>query len=75
MRLTISPAAIEQMLACTVVGSPATIQTGLQDLINRTGVNEFMMTGQIFDHQARLRSFEIAAQVAQNLYAAELVLS
>ena len=68
-------AAIEQMLACTVVGSPASIQTGLQDLINRTGVNEFMMTGQIFDHQARLRSFEIAAQVAQNLYAAELVLS
>jgi hypothetical protein len=33
-----------------------------------------MMTGQIFDHQARLHSFEIAAQVAQNLQVAELAL-
>ena len=67
-------AAIEQMLACTVVGSPSTLQAGLQDLIDRTGANELMMTGQIFDHQARLHSFEIAAQVAQNLQVAELAL-
>jgi hypothetical protein len=35
--------------------------------MNLTGANEVIVTGQIFDHQARLKSFHIAAQAAQNL--------
>jgi hypothetical protein len=30
--------------------------------VNRTGADELMLTSQIFDHGARLRSFEIAAE-------------
>ena len=35
--------------------------------LEATGADEIIFTGQIFDHQARLRSFEIAAQAAQAL--------
>jgi hypothetical protein len=35
--------------------------------LDLTGADELIMTGQIFDHQARLKSFEIAAQAAQGL--------
>jgi len=45
------------------VGSPETVRRGIEAFIAETGVDEIMMAGQIFDHQARLRSFEIVAQV------------
>jgi luciferase family oxidoreductase group 1 len=54
---------LEHMLACTVTGSPATVRRELEAFIERTGANELMMTGQIFDHAARLRSFELTAQI------------
>ena len=34
----------------------------MQAFIERTGADELMITSQIFDHAARLRSFEIAAE-------------
>ena len=36
----------------------------LTEFIAETGVDEVMITGNIFDHQKRLRSFEIAADIA-----------
>jgi hypothetical protein len=42
------------------------VQAGIDAFIKKTGVDELMVTGQIFDHTARLRSFEIVAQVAMN---------
>jgi len=62
----LDPAAREvlnQALSCSVVGSPETVKAGLKAFIARTGADELMVTAQIFDHQARLRSFEIAAEV------------
>ena len=47
----------------TVIGSPSTVRRGLESFIERTGADELMVTGQIFDHPARLHSFEIAARV------------
>ena len=41
---------------------PDTVRRQLQAFIERTGADELMITAQIFDHQARLRSYEIAAQ-------------
>ena len=35
---------------------------GIGAFVERTGVDELMVTAAIFDHEARLRSFEIAAQ-------------
>jgi alkanesulfonate monooxygenase SsuD/methylene tetrahydromethanopterin reductase-like flavin-dependent oxidoreductase (luciferase family) len=49
------------------VGSLETIRKGMRSWLERTGADEILFTGQIFDHKARLKSFEIAAQAAQNL--------
>lgn len=51
-----------ESLSCAVVGGPATVRAGLDDLIAQTGADEVMVTAQIYDHQARLRSFEIVAR-------------
>lgn len=51
-----------ESLSCSVVGGPATVRAGLDDLIAQTGADEVMVTAQIYDHQARLRSFEIVAR-------------
>src|SRR5450830_805424 len=58
---------LERSLSCAVVGSPQTVQAGLQAFIDDTGADELMITAQIFDHAARLRSFEIVAQVREQL--------
>ena len=48
-----------------VVGSPATVKRGVEKFLARTGVDELMVTAAIFDHAARLRSFELVAQVRE----------
>jgi alkanesulfonate monooxygenase SsuD/methylene tetrahydromethanopterin reductase-like flavin-dependent oxidoreductase (luciferase family) len=59
-------AMLGQALSCAVVGSPETVKEGVQAFAARTGADELMVTAQIFDHAARLRSFEILAEaVAQ----------
>ena len=57
---------VEHALRESVIGSPETVQAGIAAFINKTGVDELMVTGHIFDHTARLRSFEIVAQVAMS---------
>ena len=52
---------IAQALSCSVVGGPAKVKQGIADFIARTGADELMVTGSIWDHQKRKRSFEIAA--------------
>jgi luciferase family oxidoreductase group 1 len=60
-------AAAAHTLQVSVVGSLETIKTGMRHWLKATGADEIIITGQIFDHRARLRSFEIAAQAAQSL--------
>jgi luciferase family oxidoreductase group 1 len=52
---------IHQMLSCTVVGAPDTVRRGLAEFAERTGADELMLASQIYDHAARLRSYEIVA--------------
>ena len=59
---------IDHALRELIVGSPEKVKSGLAAFIGKTGVDELMVTGQIFDHTARLRSFEIIAEVAINKY-------
>jgi hypothetical protein len=40
------------------------VRRGIADLVAATQADELMLTAQIFDHDARLRSFEIAADTA-----------
>jgi luciferase family oxidoreductase group 1 len=58
---------LQQAVSCAVVGSPETVKRGLAAFIAQTRTDEIMVTGNIFDHAARLRSFEIAAEVHQAL--------
>lgn len=54
---------LESVLSCSAIGGPDTVKRSLDAFIARTGADELMVTSQIFDHQARLRSYEITAQV------------
>ena len=54
-------------LRCSAAGSLQTVRGEMQRWLDLTGANEVIITGQIFDHQARLRSFEIAAEAAKGL--------
>lgn len=57
---------LDQALACSVVGDPAAVRSGIAGFAERTGADELILTGQIFDHAARLRSFEIAAEAMRD---------
>ena len=59
----IERAGVEQALAYSVVGAPDTVEPALEALIAETRADELMLPAQIYDHTARLRSFEIAAEV------------
>ncbi len=51
------------MLACSFVGSRETVRVGLEQFIERTGADELMVASAIYDHAARLRSYEILAEI------------
>ncbi|CUI07142.1 LLM class flavin-dependent oxidoreductase [Massilia antarctica] len=54
---------LDQVLSCSAIGAPQTVARQLQQFIERTGADELMITSQIFDHQARLHSYEIVGQI------------
>lgn len=60
-------ALLAQVLSCSAIGSPDTVRTALRAFIDRTGADEVMIASQIFDHDARLRSYEITAAVRDSL--------
>jgi luciferase family oxidoreductase group 1 len=64
-------AGVGQALRYSVVGSPATVRNGLETFIELTQADEIMVTAQIFDPVARLRSFEILAGIRDMLQAPE----
>jgi luciferase family oxidoreductase group 1 len=49
-------------LACSFVGSPETVRRELQSFVTRTGADELIVNGTVFDHGARLRSYELLAE-------------
>lgn len=62
-------AAVDQALRVTAVGSPETVRRSLSEMIERHRPDEIILTGQIHDHDARKRSFEIAAEVLSGMAA------
>ncbi len=63
-------AGVDHSLAYAVVGAPESVRRGLAAFIAQTGADELMVTAQIFAHAARVRSFEIVAEVRDKLAAA-----
>lgn len=62
-------AILEHALSCTVAGDRDAVRRGLVEFVERTGADELIITSQIFDHEARLRSFELLAEVDAGLRA------
>ncbi|MGK2914156.1 MAG: LLM class flavin-dependent oxidoreductase [Porticoccaceae bacterium] len=58
---------LDEVLACSAIGSPPTVGEKLSAFIERTGADELMVTSQIFNHAARLHSYEILAAVRDAL--------
>jgi luciferase family oxidoreductase group 1 len=54
-------ALLDQLLSCSAIGSAATVKAAVEHFVDRTRADELMVTSQIFDHEARLRSYEILA--------------
>ncbi|MCZ6774102.1 MAG: LLM class flavin-dependent oxidoreductase [Proteobacteria bacterium] len=58
---------VDRALIYAMVGSKEVVQERLKDFIEMTAPDEVMITAQIYDHAARLRSFEIAAKLRDEL--------
>jgi luciferase family oxidoreductase group 1 len=54
---------LEQALESSAAGSPETVRSGLEAFIARTAADELIVTSQIYDHAARLRSYELTAAI------------
>ena len=65
-------AAVQHTFREAVIGSPATIERGIAAFLQRTQVDELMVTAMIHDHAARRRSFELVAQARSRLADREL---
>ncbi|CUH80636.1 Alkanal monooxygenase alpha chain [Tritonibacter multivorans] len=57
---------VNAALAVSATGSPSTVRSELEQMVARFEPDELILTGQIHDHSARLRSFEIAAEILRD---------
>ena len=60
-------AQVSHMLSCAFVGSPDTVHVKLEQFLARTRADELMISAPIFDHQKRLRSIELLAELGRSL--------
>lgn len=60
-------AGVARVMRCSVVGAPERVKRGLKAFLEETGADELITRTHVFDHAARLRSFEIAAEVRETL--------
>lgn len=60
-------AILQHLLSCSAIGTVDEVREQMRGFIEKTGADELMIAGQIYDHPARLRSYEIAAEAGQSL--------
>ncbi len=56
-------ALLDNLLTCSAVGSPDTVREKIEAFIARTGAQELMIASQIFEHEARVHSYQLTAEV------------
>ena len=56
-----------EALSCAFVGAPETVRRGLEGFLARTQADELIVSGQIHDHAARVRSYALLAEVRDQL--------
>jgi luciferase family oxidoreductase group 1 len=54
----------QRMLARSIIGSPETVGAGIEALVAETGADELIVVSDVYEHRARLRSFELIARAA-----------
>ncbi|MCD1126185.1 luciferase-like monooxygenase [Jinshanibacter sp. LJY008] len=54
-------------LSLSIIGDKNGVRNGLQNLLKETDADEIMINGQVFDHAARMRSFELIAEISADL--------
>lgn len=59
-------AAVNQMLAIAFIGGSEKISAQLQSFVAQTNIDEVMVTSHIYDHQARLHSYQLFADIIEN---------
>ena len=60
-------ALLSQIMVCSAVGDSALVTEKLQRFIGQTEADELMVASQIYSHEARLRSYELAAGIMESL--------
>ena len=63
-------AGVQRMLAASAVGSPATVRRRLGEIVAETQPDELIVACAVFDHAARLRSYELLAALGKEPYTA-----
>jgi luciferase family oxidoreductase group 1 len=58
---------LKRALAVSFIGTPEAVRRGLESFVAKTAPDELMVVSQVFDHDARLRSYELTAQVRDEL--------
>lgn len=66
----VEEAHVRRMTRVSAVGSPATVRERIEELIAQSGADEIIATAHIFDHRARLRSFELLGSVFRDFQTA-----
>jgi len=56
-------AGVNQMMKYSFKGSIATVESGLQDFANQTGVNEIMIASHMYDLENRKKSMELISRI------------
>ncbi|CAN5757687.1 MsnO8 family LLM class oxidoreductase [soil metagenome] len=56
-------AAVKQMMHYTFTGDAPTVKNQLQMFVNDTAIDEIMIVGHIYDHAAKLRSYELISDM------------
>ncbi|HLR61886.1 MAG TPA: LLM class flavin-dependent oxidoreductase [Lentibacillus sp.] len=49
----------------TLIGDKETVRQGLKELLEETGADEMIINSQIYDHKARVRSYEIVGELME----------
>ena len=65
-------AILRSMLSASAIGSPETARRQLDEFVDRTKPDELIVTAQVYDHQARLRSYELLMETVRRPEAAEV---
>ncbi|MBB2144707.1 MsnO8 family LLM class oxidoreductase [Pedobacter sp. LMG 31464] len=59
--------AVNQMLAVAFIGGPEKLTAQMQSFRAQTQIDEVMVTSHIYDHEARLHSYQLFAEILKNL--------